>query len=138
MIDTVVSIIRDEKDYTLALTIVVFFGLLYFLNDIYKIRKYGSEKEQIIVNRALADTVCIELGLIVISTGLAMLTKILSALKLIRPVAFSDTALYIGVVSVIIVYYCVLEFRKKSETEQERIIKLFFGPRIGSWRRTDP
>ncbi|MHC5228205.1 hypothetical protein ACYSNW_08005 [Enterococcus sp. LJL99] len=138
MIDTLVSIIRNEQDYTLALTIVVFFGLLYFLNDIYKIRKYGSEKEQKIVNKALADTVCIELGLIVISTGLTMLTKTLSVLKLIRPVSFSDTTLYIGVVSVVIIYYCVLEFRKKSEAEQERIIKLFFGPMTGNWGRTDP
>ena len=137
MIDTLVSIVRDEQDYTLALTIVIFLGLLYFLKDIYKIRKYGSEKEQKIINNALADTVCIEFSLLVISAGLAIIAKILSVLKLIRPISFFDSALYMGAVSVIIIYSCVLEFRKKSEVEQIRITKLFFYSTEGEYQRTE-
>lgn len=138
MIDTLVSIIKNKQDCTLALNSIIFFGLLYFLNDIYKIKKYGSEKEQKIVNKALADTVCIEFCLIVISTGIAIITEILSVLNLIRPITLSDSALYIGAISIIIIYFSVLEFRKKSETEQERILKLLFGPMTDNWRRTDP
>lgn len=137
MIDTLVSVVRDEQDYTLALTIVVFLGLLYFLNDIYKIRKYGSEKEQKIINKSLADTVCIEFGLLVISTGVAIITKILSVLKLTRPILFFDSALYMGALSIIIIYYCVLEFRKKIEVEQLIITKLFFVSIKGHYRRTE-
>lgn len=137
MIDTLVSGVRDEQNYTLALTIVVCFGLLYFLNDIYKIRKYGSEKEQKIINKALADTVCIEFGLLVISAGVAIITKILSVLKLTSPISFFDSALYMGAVSIIIIYYCVLEFRKKIEVEQLIITKLFFDSMNGYYRRTE-